>query len=61
MLLPNVTKVVYIDPDTIVQGDVGELWEVALPPGSKYAPPTGALALTGNWLQRSTHRVHNRG
>jgi hypothetical protein len=33
-LLPlGVTRVAYLDADTIVQGDVGELWAAPLPPG----------------------------
>lgn len=35
-LLPNVSKVIYLDPDVVVQADVEELWKTALPHGSKY-------------------------
>eukprot|EP00242_Pyramimonas_sp_CCMP2087_P000852 CAMPEP_0198229010 /NCGR_PEP_ID=MMETSP1445-20131203/113900_1 /TAXON_ID=36898 /ORGANISM="Pyramimonas sp., Strain CCMP2087" /LENGTH=239 /DNA_ID=CAMNT_0043909449 /DNA_START=1612 /DNA_END=2331 /DNA_ORIENTATION=- len=36
-LLPGLDKIIYLDPDTIVQGDILDLWETALPPHSRYA------------------------
>jgi len=55
-LLPNVSKVIYLDPDVVVQADVEELWETALPHGSKFALAAVQRRRSSHWFGNPTFK-----